>query len=87
MCSICRIVGRNVFEDQPDVEHDPLVDDAATPDELPVWYVWRRSDSCVATTNMHPDEIFGDAYTYQVLVVTTNVEHATFVARCAILCN
>jgi len=85
MCEICRISGQNIFsgtdhnvdEDFEDLE--PYVPES--------YYVWRRGDSFVGITNVDPNEVFTDEYTYHVLLVTTNAGQAYYEATIARSCN
>lgn len=85
MCALCRKLGRNIYDDQPEIMHMIDDDDAEFMDLTDqVWYVWRRSDGCVMSTNMHPDEAFHDGFTYHVLLVTSDmvdVNEAIHMAR------
>ena len=89
MCFLCQAVGRNLFEDQPGIGHDPDDDSSGDGAEtgVPLYYVWRRSDGCVMTTNMHPEEVFDSTYAYHVLTVTDDPDCAALDAAAAMACN
>lgn len=84
MCALCRIVGHNVFQDTG-VEHDEFGEDEVV--EAETWWVWRRSDGCVATTNADPREVFDDAYRYYIITVTQDPDEAATAAMMALTAN
>jgi len=55
--------------------------------ETTTWWVWRRSDGCVATTDANPRELFDDTYHYYIIVVTEDENEAMAAAMMAISLN
>jgi hypothetical protein len=90
MCALCRIVGRNIFQDVGGF-HDEFDDEGVATEGahgITLWYVWRRGDSMVGVTDFDPRETAVDTrHAYHVLGISTDEEDAHAFAAIATSCN
>lgn len=87
MCTLCRIVGKNVFADV-ETDHDvDSEDEIVIATDVEPWYVWRRSDGFAGASNLPPEEIFDDTYRYYTLGVVGHPAVAESLVLMAINCN
>jgi len=88
MCAVCRVMGSNVFEDDPEHDVNEGLEVAVALDGDVAWYVWRRSDGFVNASNEHPDEAFvDDEYRYFMIVVSTDLDEVQATIMMALACN